>query len=50
VDDGVSEALASRRGIGRAILAAYGDAVVPQVTEAIGRTIRRVDRAREAVE
>lgn len=50
VDDGVSEALASRRGIGRACLAAYGDAVVPQVTEAIGRTIRRVDRAREAVE
>jgi DNA (cytosine-5)-methyltransferase 1 len=43
VDDGVSEALASRRGIGRACLAAYGDAVVPQITEAIGRVVRRID-------
>jgi DNA (cytosine-5)-methyltransferase 1 len=44
VDDGLSEALASRRGIGRACLAAYGDAVLPQITEAIGRTIKSFDR------
>ena len=42
-DDGVSEALASRRGLGRACLAAYGDAVVPEITEAIGRAIVRID-------
>jgi DNA (cytosine-5)-methyltransferase 1 len=45
VDDGISEALASRRGIGRACLAAYGDAVLPQITEAIGRAIKSLDRA-----
>lgn len=45
VDDGVSQTLASRRGFGRASLAAYGDAVVPQVTEAIGRVVRRLDAA-----
>jgi hypothetical protein len=45
VDDGLSEALASRRGLGRAILAAYGDAVVPQITEAIGRSIKTFDQS-----
>jgi hypothetical protein len=35
----ISEALASHRGLGRAVLAAYGDAVVPQITEAIGRAM-----------
>jgi len=45
VDDGISEALAFRRGIGRACLAAYGDAVLPQITETIGRAIRSLDRA-----
>lgn len=44
VDDGVSAGLASRRGIGRACLAGFGDAVIPQITEAIGRTILTVDR------
>lgn len=39
VDDGLSEALASRRGLGRSMLAAYGDAVVPQITEAIERCL-----------
>ena len=43
VDDGVSRALAARRGIGRACLAAYGDAVIPAITEAIGRTILMLD-------
>ncbi len=43
VDDGVSAALASRRGLGRACLAGFGDAVLPQITEAIGRTILTVD-------
>jgi hypothetical protein len=39
----ISEALASRRGIGRACLAAYGDAVVPEIAEAIGRVVMRLD-------
>lgn len=43
VDDGLSEALASRRGLGRSILAAYGDAVVPAIIEAIGRVVRRAE-------
>lgn len=43
VDDGLSRALAARRGIGRACLAAYGDAVIPAITEAIGRTILMLD-------
>lgn len=43
VDDGISAALASRRGIGRACLAGYGDSVIPAITEAIGRTILTVD-------
>lgn len=43
VDDGLSEALASRRGLGRSILAAYGDAVVPQITEVIGRILIRAE-------
>ena len=34
VDDGLP------RGVARAALAAYGDAVVPQITEAIGRAMR----------
>ena len=33
---------ASRRGLGRAVLAAYGDAVVPQITEAIGRVVKNL--------
>jgi DNA (cytosine-5)-methyltransferase 1 len=45
VDDGISDVLASRRGLGGACLAAYGDAVLPQITEAIGRAIRLLDRA-----
>lgn len=43
VDDGLSARLAARRGIGRACLAAYGDAVVPAITEAIGRAILALD-------
>lgn len=43
VDDGLSEALASRRGLGRACVAAYGDAVVPQLVTAIGHAIRRIE-------
>lgn len=31
-------------GVGRNILAAYGDAVVPQITEAIGRAVRLIDK------
>ena len=45
VDDGLSRALAARRGIGRACLAAYGDAVVPAITEIIGRAVSKIDRA-----
>ena len=37
----------SRRGIGRSILAAYGDAVVPQITEAMGRAMVQVETASE---
>ena len=36
VDDGLP------KGVARAALAAYGDAVVPQITEAIGRTMTRL--------
>lgn len=43
VDDGLSRALAARRGIGRACLAAYGDAVVPAITEMIGRAILAIE-------
>lgn len=43
MDDGLSAALASRRGVGRACLAAYGDAVVPQITEAIGRVVMALE-------
>lgn len=42
MDDGLPQALASRRGVARAIIGAYGDAVVPQITEAIGRSIMKL--------
>jgi hypothetical protein len=44
VDDGLPAALASRHGLGRACLAAYGDAVLPQITFAIGQTLVTLDR------
>lgn len=40
LDDGLP------RGVARAALAAYGDAVCPQITEAIGRAILGIDAAR----
>ncbi|MBN9497844.1 MAG: DNA cytosine methyltransferase [Alphaproteobacteria bacterium] len=43
MDDGVSAALAARRGLGRACLAAYGDSFVPIFPELIGRFIRHTD-------
>ncbi|MCM0018824.1 MAG: DNA cytosine methyltransferase [Tagaea sp.] len=43
VDDGVSAALAARRGLGRACLAAYGDSFVPIFPELLGRFIRNVE-------
>ena len=45
MDDGLSARVASSRGTAGAIVAAYGDAVVPQITEAIGRAILRVESA-----
>jgi DNA (cytosine-5)-methyltransferase 1 len=44
VDDGIPAALAARRGLGRACLAAYGDAFVPIFPELIGRAILNIDR------
>jgi DNA (cytosine-5)-methyltransferase 1 len=43
VDDGISAALAARRGLGRACLAAYGDAFVPIFPELIGRAILDIE-------
>lgn len=39
MDDGISALLASKRGLGRSCIAAYGDAVVPQIAELFGRAI-----------
>ena len=44
VDDGISEALASRRGLGRACLSAFGDAFVPIFPELIGRALLDIER------
>ena len=49
LDDGLSARLAQQRGLAGAVVAAYGDAVVPQITEAIGNAIWRVEAALEAV-
>jgi hypothetical protein len=35
-------------GLARACVAAYGDSVLPQITEAIGNAIRRTDQAMRA--
>lgn len=43
MDDGFSAALSSRRGVGRACLAAYGDCVLPQITKSVGQAMRLVD-------
>lgn len=39
VDDGLSERLVTVRGLGRSCIAAYGDAVVPQIAELFGKAI-----------
>jgi DNA (cytosine-5)-methyltransferase 1 len=49
LDDGLSAGVADSRRIAGAIVAAYGDAVLPQITEAIGRSIWRVETALAAV-
>jgi DNA (cytosine-5)-methyltransferase 1 len=48
LDDGLSAQLAERRGLAGGIVAAFGDAVVPQITESIGRAIWRVEAALDA--
>jgi len=45
VDARLSTKLADERGIAGQIVSAFGDAVVPQITESIGRAIWRVERA-----
>ena len=42
-DDGLPELLADRRGLRKRCIAAYGDAVLPQITEAIARAILTLD-------
>jgi DNA (cytosine-5)-methyltransferase 1 len=49
LDDGLSARLAEHRGLAGAVVSAFGDAVVPQITEAIGRSILRTERALAAI-
>lgn len=49
VDDGLSAKLAEHRGLAGAVVAAFGDAVCPQIAEAIGRSIWRVEAALSAL-
>lgn len=44
VDDGLPALLGRHRGLGRAALAAFGDAVVPAIPEALGRVMRELLR------
>lgn len=45
LDDGLSAQLVDERGVAAAIVASFGDSVIPQIPEAIGKTIWRVERA-----
>lgn len=45
LDDGLSAQLADERGVAAAIIAAFGDSVCPQIPEAIGKAIWRVECA-----
>lgn len=48
VDDGVSARVAEHRGLAGSIVAAFGDAVVPQIPFAIGKAIWRVEAELDA--
>ncbi|PWB94682.1 DNA cytosine methyltransferase [Methylosinus sporium] len=49
MDAGLSARVAEQRGLAGAIVAAFGDSVVPQIPEAIGRAIWRVEESLAAL-